>query len=678
MLRSSPSAGTGKTIAVHIAHSDADLRKIHATHDRDGDGRMTVSEFLVAMKNMEILQETVGSRADAVAAFFNEVDEDRSGSMSAPEFITAYHRLLKDGILDADSTTLDDLRDRFGAALNVTVNLVRWYSPELQRGPDGPVSFVFTPTDIERQRKNETLPAWTEMESFVAKADGVVGLWIDVVGPRHHVIVTWLERLGLDGVSRSDEFLEEGVWFRGDLRHSHFPLPPILRKGDSEERDATFDVATQAPYVGWVARDNSALFAPQPATQTYRITLPKPSPNHHESAIIEPMWLANTPFSLGMQPLIPAWCPRRLGGRSSRKHEGIVAKRLSNCAKREGLVFVSPYGSDTHFDAETVPLADVIGAALQSRFVSHYIFPESSNHVSLSQRRKFLAEEAARSPERTPNAALSDAATAKIETLLDSINLGGGFSLASKSQLIDSPPLLVKSKLGVFRIRARPEIVLTLRDRRQLPRVAGGPGTPGSKYEQTEVLDEILGAYRNMILSATTPLADARALPVGTDDFRSQLMTPHRGPQILSSAIIDSVATRFNDLPLKLCEHWEAVLSSAISHAALSLHQRHINRFVGISASLLENAKRLAKQIDAIIHFDEKSLAESGGARQRDYVSAFSRRCKAYLERCERLEDRITALKDQYRTSLDESRNWMTTALSACRLASHVPSRNLL
>ena len=459
MQRASPSAGSGKPVAVHIAHTDADLRKIHATHDRDGDGRLTVSEFLVALKNMEILKETTGGRADAVAAFFNEVDEDQSGSMSAPEFITAYRRLLKDGILDADSTTLDDLRDRFGAALNVSVNLVRWYRPDLQRKPDGPMSFVFTPNDIEKQRKNEPVPAWTEMEAFVSKKEDVVGLWIDVVGPRHHVVVSWLERLGLDGVSRSDEFLEEGVWFRGDLRHSHFPLPPVLRR--DENNDEPYDVS-QAPFVG---------------------------------AVIEPMWLANTPFALGMQPLVPSWCPRRCGGRSSHKRESIVAKRLSNCAKREGLIFVSPYGSDTHFDNDTVPLTDVIGAALQSRFVSHYIFPESSNHVSLSQRRKFIEEEAARSPERTPNAALCDAATQKIETLLDSINLGGGFSLASKSQLIDSPPMLVKSKLGVFRIRARPEIVLTLRDRRQLPRVPGGPGTPGSKYDQTEVLDEILDAY---------------------------------------------------------------------------------------------------------------------------------------------------------------------------------------
>ena len=140
-------------------------------------------------------------------------------------------------------------------------------------------------------------------------------------------------------------------------------------------------------------------------------------------------------------------------------------------------------------------------------------------------------------------------------------------------------------------------------------------------------------------------------------------MTPHRGPQILSSAIIDSVATRFNDLPLKLCEHWESVLSSGISHAALSLHQRHINRFVSISENLLDNAKRLVKQIDAIIHYDEKTLVEPS-VRQRDYVSAFSRRCRAYLERCERLQDHIVALKEQYRTSLDESRNWMTTALT--------------
>jgi hypothetical protein len=244
------------------------------------------------------------------------------------------------------------------------------------------------------------------------------------------------------------------------------------------------------------------------------------------------------------------------------------------------------------------------------------------------------------------------------------MSLGGGFSLASKKVVYERPPQLVKSTLGIFRLRSRRDIVLTLRDRRPLPRLPGGPGTPASPLLERDPLDAIFHAYREMIEAAAVPLAPGVVLPVGASSFREQLLSPSKGPLLLSVAIADSIATRYNDLALKLCEHWAAVVEVDISRAALSLHQRHINRLQTLAGELVTNAARLREQIDLLSHFDDAPTVAPAAFDSRDFITIFAHRAHSFADRVAKLNAHIDRLVVNYRTSLDEGRNWMVTALT--------------
>lgn len=58
--------------------------KLFKIHDRNGDGKITLEEFLF------FLEEGDGMGRDRLEQFVNEIDTDKNGSVSLEEFFKAY------------------------------------------------------------------------------------------------------------------------------------------------------------------------------------------------------------------------------------------------------------------------------------------------------------------------------------------------------------------------------------------------------------------------------------------------------------------------------------------------------------------------------------------------------------------------------------------------------------
>jgi hypothetical protein len=191
----------------HQVWSDRQLLFFHATHDRDGDGNITRSEFVSMLITMGILlPPKLGSSLRAVspvdaapseedevlelhtnaAAVFDEMDVDNSGALSANEFVEAYHRYLNKGKFKSGPSFLEAVADGpeiqkgegseevdlekaadeaklLQGRSKVVIHAIKWWPGDPHRGSE-----QLPPLAIPAALKDINLKAMKPLESFLA------------------------------------------------------------------------------------------------------------------------------------------------------------------------------------------------------------------------------------------------------------------------------------------------------------------------------------------------------------------------------------------------------------------------------------------------------------------------------------------------------------------------------
>jgi hypothetical protein len=231
-------------------------------------------------------------------------------------------------------------------------------------------------------------------------------------------------------------------------------------------------------------------------------------------------------------------------------------------------------------------------------------------------------------------------------TLFESMVRGGEFHLVSKSHIHAQPPFFMRSLVGVFFSRGNGAVgaplptLFTLRP-----------------FEEDGIVEKLLDGYREKLLGVDAVLAPNEAGISGSIGHRRSLFVESLSGGLLASAIVDSLSVRYNDLAFRLVEHWSGVLDAFIHEQASALHQRHIIQLAGLADQLADYAGKLQASQDAL------SAAFQPGT-SHDFFSVFTNRAKSLLMRAQRLQEKAVRLQEQYKTRLEEDRNWMVTALT--------------
>ena len=634
--------------AQHTLWSDRKLFLLHASHDRDGDGSISRHEFLKMLTHMQLLQpiarqppasspeegvriveeaeeDSLDNHARA-ARVFESVDVDESGGLSAGEFIEAYHRFVLEDPAGIDEASSAAHAGTFSFS-RVTITAVKWWPGAPALGSqEMAVSYLTYATSSRGEP-----PELAQMRAFVAAAaeGGAAGaptVWVDVSGPQHQATLEWLRGLGLE-CATTQAFREEGVWQRGALGHPTWASPP-----------------------------------PPP---------PPSSAPAWSGALLPALWLANTPFRTGSARALGC-CKWRGAQPAARAAHRSLHWLL--CGTREGTVVVEPHQAEA---AAGSSHAAVEGAdAALAKFWANYVARFSKGGHSEGAEEAGAGASAgskaagARAHRVSTRELLLRRGQGEAEGLIEAMVRGGEFHVVSQSHLRSRAPHLVRHVVGIFTIAAGAAaagagVEKSGASSETLPAPAPTPALLLTlrPCDEWGMVSSVLDGFRGRVQGRTAFLA-ARAAPSGHGGREACLMRSLDAP-LLAAAIADSLGVRFNDLLFRVLEHWATVLRACVQEQPSSLHQRHLTHLGELAARAHEHAAKLVlsqAQLTGSGSSDQGAGAASSG--MRDFFDTFSRRAAHLEQRGQRLLQRVRDLQDQYKTRLDEDRNWMVTALT--------------
>jgi hypothetical protein len=197
----------------------------------------------------------------------------------------------------------------------------------------------------------------------------------------------------------------------------------------------------------------------------------------------------------------------------------------------------------------------------------------------------------------------------------------------------------------------------------------GGGGAPAllislRPFDEWGVVTSVLDGFRARVHGIADYLAGRAGKASGREAREESFVRALDGP-LLAAAIADSLGVRYNDLVFRELEHWAAVLHVCVHEQPSSLHQRHMFKLQELAARLHEYAAKLALAQQQLTGGERAGGGGGGGGGgKRDFFDIFSRRAAHLEARAARLVRHVGALQEQYKTRLDEDRNWMVTALT--------------
>jgi hypothetical protein len=632
----------------HLTLTDRELLFFHATHDRDGDGNITRKEFIEMLTTMGLLAP-LGSKASRAPAapdgevtavvevnvpgkaeddeeeeepiddhtkackVFDAMDVDNSGELSANEFVEAYHRCRGMLCVSDEPSAQQGGAEEDSDLSKLTITAIKWWPGAARESELATVEFTTYDKDVDAKAR----AALDSVSAFINAAPpaggagagggdgGAASVWIDVAGPQHQATLDWLKQRGLECATKQ-AFREEGVWYKGALKSSLWggAPPPPAAGGAAPARAA----AAPRPYVG---------------------------------ATVPALWLANTPFKMGSSRAL-GFCKRRLAAPDA----GAQRKRHSLnwlcCGSREGTVFVNPH--EANHNRRDVDEDDSALAIFWAKYVQRYSKGDKNMvHDAPAEAPGAAAAPAAKKTSRRLLRLASRKHQEEAEGLIEAMVRGGEFHVVSKSHLRGKTPFFVRNLVGVFNVAAsdagEPALLVTVRP-----------------TDELGVVTTVLDGFRSRVASVKGFVSARVVKATGREGREEKFVKSLDGP-LLGAAIVDSLGVRYNDLTFRLLEHWAAVLDVCVHEQPSSLHQRHMNKLAGLAESL--------KDYTEILNAAQRQLTgEKAQGGKQEFFDVFLRRAAHLDARADRLKARVAQLQDQYKTRLDEDRNWMVTALT--------------